>query len=158
MGMMDKMMDSMMGKMSDEDKKNMMDSMMGKLFGEMSVDDKKRMMAEMMPKMMGGIDMKAMMPQMMMSMMGGDKGEGGMRGMMSEMMGQADGEGETTMPKMMMKMMPQCIEMMFPKMAKEERTEFVMNLLVKTVEQGLAGLSGQEKEDFLIQVVETVKA
>lgn len=138
MGMMDTMMGSMMGKLSSEDKKNMMDSMMNKFFGEMSVDDKKQMMVEMMPRMMGGIDMQEMMPEMMMSMMGLDQVEGKM-GMIS-------------------KMMSECVDTMFPMMANQERTEFVSDLLIKMVKQGLDGLSEQEKEEWLMKVVEAVKA
>ena len=139
MGMMDTMMGSMMGKMSSEDKKNMMDSMMNKFFGEMNVDDKKQMMVEMMPRMMGGIDMQEMMPKMMMSMMGDDLGEGGKMGMIS-------------------KMMSECVDTMFPKMANQERTEFVSDLLIKMVKQGLDGLSEPEKGEWLMKVVEAVKA
>ena len=137
--MMDIMMGSMMGKMSSEDKKNMMDSMMNKFFGEMGIDDKKQMMVEMMPRMMGGIDMQEMMPKMMMSMMGYDLGEGGKLGMIS-------------------KMMSQCVDTMFPMMANQERTEFVSDLLIKMVKQGLDGLSEQEKEEWLMKIVEAVKA
>ena len=138
MGMMDPRMGSMRGERSSEDKKNMMDSMMNKFFGEMSVDDKKQMMVEMMPRMMGGIDMQEMMPQMMMSMMGDEIGEGGKLGMIS-------------------KMMSECVDTMFPKMAQEERSEFVTNLVIKMVKQGLDGLSEQEKEEWLMKVVEAVK-
>jgi hypothetical protein len=70
MGMKDKMMDFMMGKMSKEDKEEMMDKMMEKFFADFSPEEKQKMMEEMMPKMMEGVNMMEMMPKMMMSMMG----------------------------------------------------------------------------------------
>ena len=63
MGMMDKMMGIMMGRMSKEEKDNMMDKMMGKFFADMTAEDKQKMMEEMMPKMMEGVNMMEMMPQ-----------------------------------------------------------------------------------------------
>jgi len=88
MGMMDKMMEFMTGRMSKEDKEQMMDKMMEKFFGDMTAAEKQKMMAEMMPKMMEGVNMMDLMPQMMMTMMGG--GQSG-EGMMSRMMGMMSG-------------------------------------------------------------------
>ena len=67
MGMMDKMMAVMMGRMSKEEKERMMD----KFFADMTSEDKQKMMAEMMPKMTEGGEGAdtPMMPQMMMEMM-----------------------------------------------------------------------------------------
>ena len=65
MGLKDKMMDSMIGKMSKEEKMEMMNSMMEKFFDGMSNEEKNEMMSNMMPKMMDG-----MMGGMMKNMMG----------------------------------------------------------------------------------------
>lgn len=48
----DKMRDSMMGKMSSEDKKEMMEKMMEHFFSGMKEEEKHEFMKEMMPKMM----------------------------------------------------------------------------------------------------------
>jgi hypothetical protein len=79
MDLKEKMMESMMGKMSTEEKKEMMESMMEKFFKNMTEDEKKEMMQSMMPKMMGQMMGGGGMMGMMSSMMGGgiDKGEGG---------------------------------------------------------------------------------
>jgi hypothetical protein len=70
MDLKEKMMESMMGKMSAEERSAMMDKMMEQFFDGMSAGEKQDMMMKMMPKMMG-------------QMMGGD---GGMMGMCAKMM------------------------------------------------------------------------
>jgi len=143
MGMMEKMMDFMMGKMSKEEKEGMMSKMMDKFFADMTVEDKQKMMEEMMPKMMEGVNMMEMMPKMMMSMLGGGEGQGGMVGMM---------------PLMMTEMMPLCLVMMLPKMPKENKIDFVLKMVVSLMEQGSAGMSEEEKNDFVSKVTDKVKA
>jgi hypothetical protein len=69
MGMMDKMMGIMMGRMSKEEKESMMNNAMDKMMGDMAMEEKHKMMLEMMPKMMEGINMLDMMPRMMLTMM-----------------------------------------------------------------------------------------
>jgi hypothetical protein len=158
MGVMDKMMEFMMGRMSKEEKEEMMGKMMDKFFSDMTVDDRKKMMAEMMPKMMEGINMMEMMPKMMMNMMGGGEGESGMMGMMSKMMGSDKEKEMPMMPQMMTEMMPQCLKMMLPNIPKEKRIDFVLKMVTTLMEQGSVGMSEEEKEDFLAKVVEKVKA
>jgi hypothetical protein len=70
MNLKEKMMETMMGSMSPEEKKEMMNSMMETFFSSMSTEEKQEMMKTMMPKMM----------EMM-------RGSGGIMGMMGSMMG-----------------------------------------------------------------------
>jgi len=99
-----------------------------------------------------------MMPRMMMGMMGGDESGGGMMGMMSQMMGGGQETATPTMPHMMTHMMPHCLNMMLPNIPKEERTDFVLDMVATLVEQGSVGLSDREKEDFLAKIVEKIKS
>jgi hypothetical protein len=77
MGMMDRMMKSMMGRMSQEKKEAMMGKMMPEMMMGMMGDDKGEggmagMMSKMMPQMMEGMkaeNMTAMMHEMMPKMM-----------------------------------------------------------------------------------------
>jgi hypothetical protein len=93
MWLREKMMNSMMDKMSSEEKKGMMDSMMDRFFSTMSKEEKQDMMQSMMPKMMK-------------NMMGGKDGK-----MMNRMMsGENDDEGEQKMPWDMCKKMMSRIE------------------------------------------------
>ncbi len=133
MGMMEKMMDFMMGKMSKKEKEDMMSKMMDKFFADMTVEDKQKMMEEMMPKMMEGVNMMEMMPKMMMSMM--------------EMM-----------PQMVTEMMHMCLVMMLPKMPKDSKIDFVLKMVASLMEQGIAGMSEEEKKDFVSKVTDKVKA
>lgn len=86
MSFKEKMMESMMGKMSAAEKSAMMDKMMDQFFGKMTPAEKQDMMKDMMPKMMG-------------QMMGQQAGGGGsmMGGMMEMMMQDHDGDGESPM-------------------------------------------------------------
>ena len=155
MGMMDEMMDAMMGKLSKEEKLEMMSTMMEKFLAGFTVEDKQKMM----PKMMEGVNMMEMMPKMMMNMMGGNGGEGGMMGMMSKMMGGGEGSATSMMPATMMEtMMPQCIKTFLPKMTKEKRIDFALNIASILVEQGSSGLSKKEKKDFVSKMIEKVSA
>lgn len=75
MNIKEKMMETMMGSMSPEERKEMMDKMMETFFGSMSPSEKQEMMKSMMPKMMemmmgSGRSMMGMMKQ------GGDPGKG----------------------------------------------------------------------------------
>jgi hypothetical protein len=167
MGMMDKMMESMIGRMSKDDKEEMMGKMMENFFADFTAEDRQKMMEEMMPKMMEGVDMMKMMPKMMMSMMGGGEGnhgmmgsgesEQGMMGMMSRMMGSSkEGEAPTMMPQMMEEMMPRCIEIMLPHLPEEAKVSFVLKMVEIMMEKASEGMSDEKKEAFVAQVTEKI--
>ncbi len=158
MGVMDKMMGVMMGRMSKGEKEEMMGKMMEKFFADMTAEDKQKMMGEVMPKMMEGVNMMEMMPKMMMGMMGGGEGEGGMMGMMSKMMGGGQGTEMSMMPQMMMGMMPQCLKIMLPNMPKEKRIDFMLEIVATLVEHSCADMSNKEKEDIVAKMIEKVNA
>jgi hypothetical protein len=144
MGAMDEMMEAFIGSMSKEDKQDMMSKMMEKFFGDMTAEDKQKMMEQMMPKMMEGINMMEMMPRMMMSMMSG-------------MTGGSQGTGmPAMMPHMMTQMMPHCMNIMVPGIPKDERVEFILNMITSLMEQGTAGMSEEEKNEFVAKVMERV--
>jgi len=150
MGAMDEMMEAMMGNMSKEEKMEMMGTMMEKFFAGMTAEDKQKMMEQMMPKMMEGVNM--------MEMMGGGEKGGGMMGMMSQMMSGGQGKGTPMMPRMMTQMMPHCLNMMLPGVPREERVDFVLNMITALMEQGSAGMSEEEKSEFVAKVLEKVTA
>ena len=147
MGAMDEMMEAMMGSMSKEEKMEMMGTMMEKFFAGMTTEDKQKLMEQMMPKMMEGVNM--------MDMMGGDEKGAGMMGMMSQMMSGGQGKG-MPMPRMMTQMMPHCLNIMLPSVPKGERVDFVLNMITTLMEQGAAGMSEEEKNEFVAKVLEKV--
>ena len=157
MSAMDEMMGAMIGDMSKEEKQDMMSKMMEKFFADMTAEDKQKMMEQLMPKMMEGINIMEMMPRMMMNMMGDAESGSGMMGIMSRMMGGSQGmRMPPMMPHMMTHMMPQCLNMMLPSVPKEERVDFVLNMVTSLMEQGAVDMSDGEKNEFVAKVIERV--
>ena len=130
MGMMDKMMGMMMGKMSKEEKDQMMDKMMNKMMGECSQEEKMEMMMTMMPKMMEGMNMMEMMPQMMSTMM-------------SKMGAHEDGN---PMQHMMMNMMPICLSGILQNVEREKGMEFANKIISNAIMGIQSKLSDEDKE------------
>jgi len=157
MGMMDEMMESMIGKMTKEEKQEIMGKMMEKFFSGMATEDKQKMMEQMMPKMMDGINMAEMMPRMMMGMMGGNS-EGTPMGMMSQMMGGGRAGGMPMMGNMMTHMMPQCLSAMLPGLPKEERVDFVLKMISTLLDRASADMSEKEKNDLVARALERITA
>lgn len=89
-------------------------------------------------------------------MTGDREGMGGMADMMSEMMGQAGGMGMPMMD-MMSKMMPQGLRMMLSKLPKDERLEFAKEMVAAVVVQACEGLTKEEREAFLDDLVVEIR-
>ena len=138
---MGKMMELMMGKMSQEERRKMMEEMMEKFLAGMTAEDRQ--------KMMEGVDMMQMMPKMMTGMMGCGAGDAGMMDMMSK---SGEGQRETEM-SMMMEIMPKCLGMMLPRVPKEKRIDFVSTMITTLMQQGCAGMSEEEKGNFKAKVL-----
>ncbi len=124
MGVMDKIMGVMMGRMSKGEKEEMMGKTMEKLFPDMTAEDKQKMMGEMMPKMM-------------MGMMGGGEDEGGMMSkMMMGMMPQCLKVMLPNMPKekrvdFVLEMVTTLVEHGCTGMSDNEKEDFVAKLIEK---------------------------
>ena len=102
MGLVNRIVTTMIAKMSKEDKQRLIGDMtekfladmtveekqkivsdiMEKFFANMTTEDKKKIMSEITPQMMEGFDMAVIMPQMMMAMMGRGQQKEGMEGAM----------------------------------------------------------------------------
>ena len=140
--------------MNTEEMQSMMREMMEQMFANMTSDEKMEMM---MGKMKEGINMEEMMPKMMVAMMSAEKA-GGMKEMMAKMH-QGGEEEESMMPEMMLKgMMPHCIKMMMPAIAKDKRVDLVSSIVSALKEHATSGMSGEEKASFITKIVESVKA
>jgi hypothetical protein len=156
MGGMDEMMEAMIGGMSREERQAMMEKMMDKFFAGMTAEDRQQMMERMMPKMMEGINMAEMMPKMMMGMMGrGGKAGPGRLGAPHMAHGHHP-EGPPMMGHMMTQMMPGCVDMMLPGMPKEERADFVLDMISRLMEKGTAGMSEEEKSSLVARALERI--
>jgi hypothetical protein len=157
MGMMDDMMESMIGGMTKEEKQEIMSKMMEMFFSGMTTEDKQKMMQQMMPKMMEGINMAEMMPRMMIGMMGGNSG-GTPMGMMSKMMGGGQAPGTPMMGHMMTQVMPQCVSTMLPGLPKEARVDFVLKMISTLLDGASADMTEKEKNDLVARALERITA
>ena len=114
-----------MERMSKEDKESMMDGMIEKFFADITPEGKQKMM-----------------PKMMMGMMSGGGEDGG-----SPRMQGCEGQ---QMPEMMLgEMMPNCIEMMLPKIAPGKRGEVAATVLAALVHKGTTGMTNEQRSEFL---------
>ena len=158
MGLMDKMMEFMVGRMDKDEKEAMMDQMMDKMLADFTVEEKQKLIETMMPKMMEGVNIMEIMPKMMMQMMGG--GDGKMSGMgdMSALMQGAGSEPDMPMmPKMMTTMMPECLNVMLPYVPKEKRTDFAVRMVATLTEKSGEGMSEEENKAFLDKIQQVIK-
>ena len=64
------MAEKFLADMTAEEKQKIVSNILEKFFADMTTEDKKKMMSEITPHMMEGFDMTVIMPQMMMAMMG----------------------------------------------------------------------------------------
>ncbi len=88
----------------------------------------------------------------------GSEGQGDMMGMMSKMMGGGKEAETPMMPQMMMEMMPKCLSMIIPKIPKEKRSDYALELVATIIEKASEGLSEEEKVEFVAKVVEGLKS
>ena len=108
------------------------------------------MMSMMMPTMIN------FMPKMMSFMMP----------MMSEMMSLCKSDGgsmmkkspemKETMAECMQNMCPNCVEVVYPSISREERAPFALNMIQSISNQGSLDMVESEKEEFIKQALEKV--
>jgi hypothetical protein len=60
------------------------------------------------------------------------------------------------MGRMMTQMMPGCVDMMLPSIPKEERSEFVLQMIGTLVEKGSVGMSEEEKSSLVARALERI--
>lgn len=70
----------------------------------------------------------------------------------------AAGAAAPMMQVMLTEMMPHCLKMMLPQMPQEARTEFVLKMIGTFLEQGIADLTREEKNDMSVGVKEKLEA
>lgn len=168
------MMGIMIGRMSKEEKEEMMLKMMPKMMEgidmaevmpkmmtgmmkNISLDDLFRILKKLFPKILSGVkSIKEAIPKLMDAM---PKFMEKMMPAMMKMMGKDNIEGGMMMPNMVMKMMPHCLDVMFPYMPKEKRINFVVNMVDSLVgKEGCTGISKKEKEEIKAEIIKRIKA
>jgi len=68
-----------------------------------------------------------------------------MMGLISKMMAHNMSSDRSMMPQMMTKMMPNCLKTMLPAIPKDERIDFVMDMVSVLIDQGSSEMSEDEK-------------
>jgi hypothetical protein len=127
----------------DEELKNSLAGVLKKMKDKMPA-----MMSMMMPVMIN------FMPKMMSFMMP----------MMSEMMSlcksdsmmKKSPEMAETMAEGMQNMCPNCVEVVYPSISREERAPFALNMIQSISNQGSLDMVDSEKEEFIKQALEKV--
>ena len=158
MGLMNTMMEFIVGRMDKNEKEAMMDQMMDIMLADFTAQEKQKLIENMMPKMMEGVNLMEIMPKMMMQMMGGDEGGIGPMGDMSGMMQGMDSSSDMPMmPKMMTTMMPECLNVMLPYVPTEKRTDFAVRMVETLLEKSGEGMSEEENKEFLGKIQELVR-
>ena len=62
------------------------------------------------------------------------------------------------MPQIMAGLMPKCLKTVLPKVSKEDRVEFALLMISILVEEGTVRMSEEEREEFVLQLVEQAKS
>jgi len=62
------------------------------------------------------------------------------------------------MPQIMSELMPKCLETLLPKLSKEDRVGFVLQMISILVDKGSVLMSEEEREEFVLQLVEQVRS
>jgi len=62
------------------------------------------------------------------------------------------------MPYILAEMMPKCLKTVLPKLSKEDRVEFALELISILVDKGSVRMSEEERVEFVSQLVEKVKS
>jgi len=62
------------------------------------------------------------------------------------------------MPQIMAELMPKCLETLLPKLSKEARVNFALQMISILVEKGSVRMSEGEKKEFIFKVLEQVRS
>ncbi|GJM14783.1 MAG: hypothetical protein DHS20C13_01100 [Thermodesulfobacteriota bacterium] len=62
------------------------------------------------------------------------------------------------MPQIMASLMPKCLDTLLPKLSKEDRVEFALEMISILVDKGSVRMSEEEREEFVLQLVEQVRS
>ena len=62
------------------------------------------------------------------------------------------------MPQIMASLMPKCLKTVLPKLSKEDRVEFALELISILVDEGSVRMSEEEREEFVFQLEEQIRS
>lgn len=62
------------------------------------------------------------------------------------------------MPQIMASLMPKCLETLLPKLSKKDRVGLALEMISILVDKGSVRMSEEEREEFVLQLVEQVRS
>ena len=62
------------------------------------------------------------------------------------------------MPQIMAELMPKCLETLLPKLSKEDRVNFVLQMISILIEKGSVRMTEKERQEFVFKIAEQVRS
>ncbi len=87
-----------------------------------------------------------------------EKRDSAIEAMMPRIMASTTKASRGNMPHIMAEMMPKCLKTVLPKLSKEDRVDFALEMISILVDKGSVRMSEEEREEFVSQLVEQVKS
>lgn len=87
-----------------------------------------------------------------------EKRDSAIEAMMPKIMACTTKTSRGNMPHIMAEMMPKCLKTVLPKLSKEDRVDFALEMISILVDKGSVRMSEEEREEFVSQLVEQVKS
>ena len=87
-----------------------------------------------------------------------EKRDSAIEAMMPRIMASTTKASRGNMPLILAEMMPKCLKTVLPKLSKEDRVDFALEMISILVDKGSVRMSEEEREEFVSQLVEQVKS
>ncbi|MEM7007699.1 MAG: hypothetical protein AAF462_01025 [Thermodesulfobacteriota bacterium] len=87
-----------------------------------------------------------------------ERRENALEAMMPRILASTTKNSRGRMPQIMAELMPKCLKTLLPKLSKEDRIEFALLMISILVDKGSVRMSEEERDEFVSQLVEQVKA
>lgn len=87
-----------------------------------------------------------------------EKKDSALEAMMPRIMACTTKSSRGNMPHILAELMPKCLRTVLPKLSKEDRVEFVLEMISILVDKGSVRMSEEERDEFVLQLVEQIRA
>ncbi len=87
-----------------------------------------------------------------------EKRDSAIEAMMPRIMASTTKASRGNMPHILAEMMPKCLKTVLPKLSKEDRVDFALEMISILADKGSVRMSEEEREEFVSQLVEQVKS
>ena len=87
-----------------------------------------------------------------------ERREDALEAMMPRILASTTKASRGRMPQIMAELMPRCLKTLLPKLSKEDRVEFALLMISILVDKGSVRMSEDERDEFVLLLVEQVKS